>query len=63
MSKEKRKHGFKGATLTTTLQSPKNKGFNVAPLLFFRACYKVATGCYKNGMLQLSIWFIAICIV
>lgn len=58
MSKEKTKHVFKGATLATTLQGLKNKGIHVAPLMFFRGCYKVTTGCYKNSLLQLNVWFI-----
>jgi hypothetical protein len=63
MSKEKSKHGFKGATGATPLQPLQNKGICVAPLLFLRGCYKVATGCYKNRVLQLSVWLIALCAV
>lgn len=59
MSKEKTKHGFKGATVATRLQALKTQAIDVAPLHFLRGCYKGATGCYKNSRLQLTACFIA----
>lgn len=59
MSKEKTKHGFKGATVATRLQAPKTQAIRVAPLPFLRGYYKGATGCYKISHLQLTRCFIA----